>query len=272
MIDVILDEFHFSSLWNGGIFLFLSFSAIIYVLLLPASKNHSWKRIILFISGLIILFAAVGSPLNIYGRLLFSYHIGQVILLLLVAPPLILLGLKTKIPASFLKNPVVEKIKRIITSPVFTLILFNVLFYGYHIPFVFDNARVDLFLNYFYLLALFIGALLLWYPLISQTRLTRKQKGIYGITTSILLIPFSVWLLMMNTSLYNVYTDFSEFVASLEYCLPPGETLPVEYVEALLPIAPVYEQRLGGGIFLIIQILLFNGLLFFINKFNKEEM
>lgn len=97
MLDIILDEFHFSTLWNGEILLFGLFSAIIYLFLLPEEKNHSIWKTILFFTGLIVLFISIRSPINVIARIKLSTHIKQLILLLLVVPPLLIIGFKTKL-------------------------------------------------------------------------------------------------------------------------------------------------------------------------------
>ncbi|HEX6593842.1 MAG TPA: cytochrome c oxidase assembly protein [Bacillota bacterium] len=247
MIGLILDEFHFASLWNGGILLFVLFGAIIYLFILPAGEDHSvWKTIFFFI-GSIVLFVSIGSPLNIVGRIQFSTHIIQILLLLFIAPPFMIYGLKRKwfdyVIATY---PTVKKVIYSLTHPVFAIVLFYLLFYGYHIPAIFNFARVDLYINYFYLLVLFIAAILLWVPIFSQHRLTKKQKIIYSVTNIVLLLPYGVVLLLAKGNLYTVYTDLSSFISALEVCLPVGKALPTTYYEALLPFAPVDEQVKGG--------------------------
>ncbi|HLR81451.1 MAG TPA: cytochrome c oxidase assembly protein [Bacillota bacterium] len=259
MIGLILDEFHFASLWNGGILLFVLFGAIIYLFILPAGKEHSiWKAILFFI-GSIALFVSVGSPLNIVGRIQYSSHIIQILLLLFIAPPLMIYGLKRKwfdhVIATY---PAVKKTVYALTHPVFAMVIFYILFYGYHIPAIFNFARVDLYINYFYLLVLFIAAILLWVPIFSKHRLTKKQKMLYSLINMILLLPYGFVLLLANGNLYTVYTDLSSFISALEVCLPVEKSLPKTYYEALLPFAPVDEQVKGGKILIVGVIAIFS--------------
>src|SRR5690606_39686500 len=145
MLDIMLKEFPFSSLWNMGIFLFLGFIVIIYLFILPQEKKHPfWKSIIFFI-GLLIVFAGAGSPLNIIGRIEFSTHIVQVVLLSLIAPPLLIIGMKKKIFVLAQKITILQKILFVLTKPYIAIILYFLVLYIYHHPPIFDQARVDLY-------------------------------------------------------------------------------------------------------------------------------
>ncbi|WP_165767966.1 cytochrome c oxidase assembly protein [Virgibacillus indicus] len=268
MLDILLEEFHFSTMWNGGILLFILFGVIIYLFILPEDKNHKWWRTILFFTGLIILFISIGSPLNVIGRIQFSTHIIQIVLLLLFAPPLLIIGFKKKTMEKILSIPVLAKIMRVITNPIAAIILFYLLFYGYHIPVIFNNARIDLYLNYFYLLALFIAAFLLWIPIISSNRLHQKQKRYYIIANIVLLIPYSLLLLLAKDVLYMIYTDVDMFISALAVCLPDFQDIPKEFFQAIMPFNPAEEQPKGGWILLVSQLVIFGFSLFMTEK-NK---
>ncbi|MBY7142965.1 cytochrome c oxidase assembly protein [Virgibacillus sp. NKC19-3] len=261
MLDIILDEFHFSTLWNGGILLFGLFAAIIYLFLLPEEKNHSIWKTILFFTALIVLFIAIGSPINVIARIKFSTHIIQLVLLLLVVPPLLIIGFKKKIIEKIRTISVLDKMIHMLTNPVVAIFLFQLSFYAYHIPMLFDYVRIDLFLNYIFLLGLFISALLLWIPIVSPGRQTSGQKLKYCITNSLLLIPFSLLLFFASDSIYTIYSDIDAFIPALALCLPDYDTLTPEFFETLLPFDPVNEQQLGGGILLVSQVVVFGGLL-----------
>ncbi|GAB3803194.1 cytochrome c oxidase assembly protein [Virgibacillus kimchii] len=256
MLDIILDEFHFSTMWNGGIFLFLMFGLIIYFFLLPEDK-FSLKKAILFVAGTIALFAALGSPLNVIGRIQFSTHIIQLILLLLVSPPLLILGFKNKIFEKVKSYAFLDKTFRFLTRPVTAAVLFQVFFYGYHVPVIFNFARMDLYLNYFFLLVIFISAILLWIPIISQNILSKRNKVIYILINGLLLVPYSLVLILAKDALYIIYTDVDLFVTSLEACFPDVNTVPDGFFAALLPFEPVHEQKIGGWYLLGGQMIIF---------------
>ncbi|MDO6450320.1 cytochrome c oxidase assembly protein [Oceanobacillus profundus] len=262
MLDIILDEFHFSTLWNGGIFLFTMFAAIIYFFLLPTSKKHRWWKSLAFVVGLIVIFIASASPLNVTGRIKFSTHSLQLVLLLLIAPPLLIAGFKTEILKRMKSIGGIKKVIVMLTQPIVATVLFQVVFYSYHIPFIFNFARLDLYLNYFFLLALFLSAVLLWIPLLSSNQLSRGQKWKYSFVNIVLLAPFSMILFFAKTGLYAIYSDINLFMSALALCLPDLTDVPPEFFTSLLPFDPVHEQWLGalyffGGILISFTIVTF---------------
>lgn len=255
MLATMLEEFPFASLWNTGIFLFIAFAAVIYLFLLPQEKKNSWWKSVCFFIGLMVLFIATGSPINIIGRIQFSVHIIQVVLLCLIAPPLLLLGMKRTIIDRALRNKWVTKMVSFLMKPYVSISIFFLTLYIYHHPPIFDNARVDLYGNYFYLLALFVTALLLWIPIIRGRNWTRTL--IYHVLSIVMIVPLAGILLFSEEILYQAYTDFATFTQALEVCLPVGAELSPQLVLQLLPFEPVAEQQLGGGILLASVLVVF---------------
>lgn len=248
MLAIMLEEFPFASLWNTGIFLFVSFAAVIYLFLLPQEKKHSWWKNVCFFLGLMLLFIATGSPINIIGRIQFSVHIIQVVLLCLIVPPLLLLGMKRTVLDRALRNKWVTKIVSFLVKPYISISIFFLTLYIYHHPPIFDNARVDLYGNYFYLFALFAAALLLWIPIIRGSNWTRTL--IYHAISIGMIFPLAGILLFSKEIMYQAYTDLTTFTQALEVCLPAGAELSPQVVLQLLPFEPVAEQQLSGRILL----------------------
>lgn len=270
MIDIILDEFHFSTLWNGGIFLFILFGLIIYFVLLPVDKSHSFGKTGLFLLGVLALFISIGSPLNIHGRINFGSHIIQIVLLLFIAPPLLIAGFKMKIFEQLQAISFAEKVISLITRPLGAMIIFHVLFYGYHIPSIFNYVRMDLYLNYFYLLLLFFSALLLWVPIITPNLLTAEQKVKYCSINSLLLIPFSVVCFFATENLFSIYSNMTSLIASIQLCLPDWEEIPSNFFAGLLP-DPVNEQKRGAILFALSQVVMF-GVVLFLSTMKSKSM
>ena len=262
MLEFIIDEFdfHVSTLWNGGVLLFILLFIILYIFILPSGKNHTVWKTIIFFAGLAALFIALGSPINIVARIKYSSHLVQLIFLLLVAPPLLIYGFKKDIIARAREIEWIDQTIHILTKPVNAVILFFLLFYIYHIPLVFDFVRIDLFLNYLCFFLLFGAAILLWIPILSEkSKLTGKQKMLYALLNIILFIPYSIVLFTANAGLYTLYTDTEMFRSSVELCLPNQEDVPPEFYQALLPYDSVEQQIEGGKILLIWQILIIIG-------------
>ncbi|WP_010093827.1 cytochrome c oxidase assembly protein [Ornithinibacillus scapharcae] len=264
MLDIMLEEFPFSSLWNAGVFLFIAFTAVIYLFLLPQEKGHSFTRKVSFLFGLVLIFIAAGSPLNIFGRIQFSAHIIQVIILSFIAPPLLVIGMKYNL---FKKLPLLEKSVLFMSRPYIAISLFFLVLYAYHYPPIFDQARVDLYGNYIYLFLLFGSAMLLWGTLIPIPG--KKQLLYYHLFCVLGIIPLGIILMLSKDVLYHAYTDLDTFTQALQVCLPPGQQISEELVLLILPFQPIPEQHLGGVIWIIAGFISF--IASFIIKSKKKD-
>ncbi|MCT2537674.1 cytochrome c oxidase assembly protein [Aquibacillus koreensis] len=262
MITDILANFSFLSQWNAGILLMVLLGTVFYLFLLPSGTNHTVKKTIMFVVGIVLFYIALGSPLNILGRILFRAHIIQMIILYLVVAPLFVISTKSELFAKLITYSYVKKGYLAITRPIFVILFFYGLFIFYHIPVLFDFIRMNYTLNYVYLFVMFIVALLWWSPLFPFTsevdRLSNTKKLLYIICNLSLFLALSLFFILQNNSLYSIYMDFELLMAAILLCLPAGETietLPNDFVETLLPFPPLREQRIGGVFLLISQLI-----------------
>lgn len=278
MIIDVLKNFSFHSQWNAGILLFVLLSIVLYLFLFPTSKEHTKTKSTLFITGLLLIFVTVGSPLNLVGRIIFRGHIIQMLLLIFIIAPFILMGLKTVKVSNKVIREKLMKIMKWLTNPKLTLSVFHLLFFCYHIPVVFNFVRINYFLNYFYFFCLFISAFLMWFSIVPAmnelTLFSLKQRMKHCIINILLFLPVCFLLIFPNTILYSIYIDPDLLRSSLEVCLPPGETvetIPDEFFDYLLPYPPLKEQRIGGGILLISQVMIFGSMALHLKRRMKKE-
>jgi putative membrane protein len=229
--------------------------------LLPTPKDHPRYKSIAFAGSMLLILLAVGSPLNLLGRMLFRAHIIQIVVVLLIAAPLIVIGLKTNLLKKMLQKNSVKRIYCVLTHPVFTIVLFHGLLIGYHVPVMFDWIRTGYFTNYFFLIGLILAAVLLWWPIIGPIKehdqMTFKKKLVYIVVNIVLFLPVTLFLWLADDALYSVYSDTSQMLAALALCMPLGEEIPPDLLETLLPYPPVGEQKNGAIILFITQALIF---------------
>lgn len=248
MIEIFLDEFHFSTLWNGGIFLFCAFIIICYFFMIPSKGKVKAIHTISFLLGMIILFLAAGSPLNIIGRLTLQAHMYQIVGLLFVAAPLLVIGWR---PKSWISQKIswMQRMLDYLRKPATAIIILTVFFYSYHMPFMFDIARMELYWNHFFMLGLFIAALNFW-PAFFYYWLDNRVRW-YAMAIQIsAFLPYCFYGLLASTGIYQTYNDPAVFLESLKVCIPVDLQMPDEFYIGFLPFDPVYEQQMGILIFL----------------------
>lgn len=207
-----------------------------------------------FYSGLVLCYAALGSPLAPMAHLSFSMHMLRLSLICWFSPPLILLGL----PPGLLRPLGKGRIKRMffsfLTRPLIALVPFHIAFFIIFYPPVFDALafRPQETAAEGWLV---LTAYLMWWPVFCPIhewdRLSEWKKMIYLTISALLLTPVSFWLLFAEVSLYNVY-DMTPNPFNLD---------------------PISEQKIAGAWMKLVQVFLFGGAFtyWFVRWVQKEQ-
>ena len=125
------------------------------------------RHVVWFTLGLILIFVALVSPIDSLSNLaLFSAHMVQHIILMLLASACLLLGL----PALWIKTlydlPVLKTVLPIITHPLVTLVSFNLVMWVWHVPALYEGALRDVNIHVLEHM-MFLGfGMLMWLPII----------------------------------------------------------------------------------------------------------
>src|SRR5271169_4211889 len=110
-------------------------------------------RAITFLLGLFSLWFALASPMDVFNGFVLTAHMLQHMLLMMVAPPLILLGAPLvpmvrglpifaarEFAGPFLNWSVAKAIGSLLTNPVFALLLMGVVMFAWHTPGLYELA------------------------------------------------------------------------------------------------------------------------------------
>jgi putative membrane protein len=210
-----------------------------------------------FFAGLVAVGLALVSPIAVYSERLFFVHMAQHLLLLLLAPPLLLLGkpmapLLWGFPATWrrrlgrLLTPgrPLARLGHVLTAPHFAAAAFVATIAIWHVPDFYDAAQGRTFTHDLEHLMFFGTALLYWWPVIHPAGGRRRLT--YAMALPYLLPPFlesmliGVLLTFADRPLYRTHADMA---------MPWGVT-------------PVTDQQLGGlimwipgGIFFLIPLV-----------------
>lgn len=144
---------------------------------LPASFAGS--QLAAFLGGLVCLGIAIASPLDQAAEGLLSAHMVQHILLLTVAPALLLLGdpllpllrglpgpARLSLAAPLLRRRSLRAAARWLVHPLTALLLSSVIFWGWHLPALFQLALRVPSVHLVEHASFLAGGLLFWYPVI----------------------------------------------------------------------------------------------------------
>ena len=126
---------------------------------------------IAFLSGMLIMFLALVSPLDELGdSYLFSAHMVQHLCLTIIGPPLLLIGTPEWIVKPALSNKVIFKVAKVLTYLVVAFVLYNVDFWLWHAPTLYDATLENQSIHILEHLTFIIFGLLYWWPIFSPSK------------------------------------------------------------------------------------------------------
>lgn len=260
-----LQAFGWQALWHPGMMVLTLILAIIYLEvigplrpLFPGSKKVSSKQKTFFFSSLILLYIAQGSPIDLYAHVMFSAHMVQMSMFLLMFPPLMLLGLPDWLLRAIFRLPVLGWIAKKGIHPIVSTLLFNGVFSLYHVPAVFDYAMLHEVFHLTYSGVLLTTAFFMWFSLISpleeMKRLSGLQKMGYIFANGVLITPACALIIFAGDTLYATYTDPALWAEMLRVCVPGTGSFDGSVGPSQLSwFSPLQDQQLGGVLMKIIQ-------------------
>ena len=147
-------------------------------------------RLLLFLLGLALLFVALESPLDAFSSLLLEAHMVQHLLLMMVIPPLLLLGqpmlpMLRGLPRPFVKEglgpflrwPALRRFCGLLITPWFAWLAYNLAAVLWHVPALYEFALRSPAWHDVEHACFFWTAILFWWPVIqpwpSQARWLR---------------------------------------------------------------------------------------------------
>ncbi|ALS78174.1 cytochrome c oxidase assembly factor CtaG [Planococcus kocurii] len=269
--------FGFQALWSPVYLAVLVLVTILYFLITVKwrgkFKGHqplNIKEAGLFVTGIILLYIIKGSPVDLYGHILFTMHMIQMALLLLLIPPLLIMGIPTYLWRAFINLPVVKPLFNFFTNPMLALILFGMVFSLYHIPMVFDFVKQDMLIHGVTNVILFTSAIFYWWPVVNKMEGMHKFHGLkklgYLFGLSVLMTPACALIIFSGTPFYATYTDGEAWLQAMALCVPAGtlSQLNLSGPELFSTMSAIEDQRTGGITMKVLQELVFTGFLWLV--------
>jgi len=200
-----------------------------------------------FYAGLLAIVVALDTPLDPLSDSLFTAHMTQHLLLLMVAPPLIVfsapwLQLWQPLPLGFRRTVAksvargrwsapVRALARLLARPVPAWIAFNVVLVAWHVPALYDSTLSSQAVHDLEHATFLLGGLVFWLQVIDsppvRARLTYAARAVY--LTAALLVS---WVLAMVLALAS--SPFYSGYANLAH--RPGG------------LSALADQQLAGGV------------------------
>jgi putative membrane protein len=194
------------------------------------------RKCILFYSGLIITYLAVGSPLDQLGeQFLFSAHMLQHMLLIYCASTLFIYGTPAWLIDWLLKPTIATKTMHVLTHPACGGLLFTFVYTVWHVPALYEAALQDKRIHILEHWTMFsLGLIMLW-PYLTNSKLVPRRS--YGIRM------LAIFLLMVGQLPVFAFLSFA------------GEAIYPTYAWAprIIDLDPLNDQILGGIIMKVVN-------------------
>lgn len=282
-----LSTFGFVANWSPYLIYILLLVVIGYFYLIGSGRSLfkesepvGRKEKAYFLSGILLLYIVKGSPMDLLGHIMFSVHMAQMAILLLLIPILLMKGIPWWVWEGMFRNQTFARLFNFVTKPLLALIVFSAFFSIYHIPMVLDQIKMNEALHTAVTFALFLTAFFMWWSVID---VTRNQKTLHGlkkigfiIGSAVLITPACALIIFASNPMYATYTDADAWLKAMELCVP-AETLSgltLSGPELFSAMSAIEDQQLGGIIMKIIQELIYAVLLssvFFAWYKNEQE-
>ena len=159
-------------------------SALVYLrgwwlLRRAGSPNLPPWRAVSFLLGLFSLWVALASPMDVFNGFVLTAHMLQHMVLMMVAPPLTLLGAPLvpmvrglpvfaarEFAGPFLNWPLAGRIGRALTHPVCALLLMGIAMFAWHTPALYELALRSPAWHQVEHACFFVTSLIFWWPVV----------------------------------------------------------------------------------------------------------
>lgn len=225
-----------TSHWNFNIIVVLialGFIAIHYV----GNGNRFNRRSYRFLFGVFLFLLATLSPLNYLGHnYLFSAHMVQHILLLLIIPPLLLSGMNPEFLKRLVRQPRVEWVLERLFHPVVAWICGVGAMWIWHIPAVLDAMKNTPVLSALHMISLMILGFIFAWPVFSPLqwqKVTPLQSVLYLFTACV------------GCTILGIFITFAPVGLFLGY-LHGGSAAVSDLIRNGWGVTPATDQQAGG--------------------------
>lgn len=185
-----------------------------------------------FLGGLVLLFVTLQGPLDTFSDDAFWVHMIQHIVLVSIVPPLLLIGIPTALVKPLLRLPVVRAAMRVLTHAGFAWLLSTAVFFGWHIPALYNAAVLDNRVHALEHMGFLLTAILFWWPVFGPApdvlpRLTRANQVLYLAVSCQPNVILGAVLVFGPQAYYAVYGGANRLMPDL---------------------SPLVDQQIGGSI------------------------
>jgi len=242
------------STWDWNLLLIAGCIAALFFYAILCKLKFSGKSVF-FINGVVLFFVALDSPISFLAKgTLFSAHMIQHLLLVLMIPPLLLLGL----PAPS-HRPILS-LASWIKHPLAAWVSGAGAMWFWHIPAICDAAASNEFIHTLQTFSLLFLGILFWRPIVGphiEERLSSLTGILYLFTACIACTLLGIWISFSTLSVCPVF-------------MRPEDPSVSPLIQGW-GLTPALDQQIGGLLMWVPTCLVYLGaILFLLYRFYRQ--
>lgn len=200
-------------------------------------RANPWRRFS-FLSGLLVLAVALQSPIDTLGdSYLFSAHMAQHLLLILIVPPLLLFGLPEQTVRDWLRHSLLAQWERRLGQPVVAWIAGMGAMTLWHVPVFYNLALAHEPIHVFQHLCFLVTATMFWWPVLHPLPERRLNTG---------LAIVYLFAAVAENSVLGIIITFMAVGHYPAYLHPDDDLGALSLIRNGWGLSPAADQRLGG--------------------------
>lgn len=180
-------------------------------------------RAVAFLAGLVSLWVALASPMDVFNGFVLTAHMLQHMVLMMIAPPLILLGAPLipmvrglpvfaarEFAGPFVNWSIAQRVGNTLTNPICALLLMGLAMFAWHTPALYELALRSSVWHQVEHACFFITSLIFWWPVVqpwpSKTQWPRWAMVPYLLIADLQNTALSAILVFSDRVLYPSYS------------------------------------------------------------------
>jgi putative membrane protein len=228
-----------TSTWSWDPSVIVGCIALLGVYFVAVRGRMTARHTIFFSSSVLVLFLALESPLEELGdTYLFSAHMLQHLLLILMVPPLLLLGLPHWLVQRILAWPLASQIEQILSRPLVAWLVGTVTLWVWHLPVLYNATLLNENIHIVEHLNFLVTATIFWWPVLTPVV---KEKRLTPLTTI-----FYLFAAAGSSSALGIILTFASPGLYPAYLQPEDTFGALSLLRDTWGLTPTVDQQLGG--------------------------
>jgi cytochrome c oxidase assembly factor CtaG len=203
-----------------------------------ATHRNDLHQAVWFVCGVGVMLLALVSPVDVIGdEYLFSAHMIQHLLLVLIVPPMLLKGITPRFARTVVEYRSLGAVERVLGNPIVAWTIGIGVLSIWHVPVLFDAALNNEYLHILEHLSFMVSATIFWWPIFAplpECRLSPLSAQLYLLGGAMANSLIGIWLTFAPGALYSPY-------------LHPDDSLRImELLRSTWGITPAIDQEVAG--------------------------